>query len=198
MRGLVNPITMLCFLLLASVGIGVFNSTLLPTVPDAHAANVTIVLSACVAACPNVGWNGTTSNPNPTITVTRDDMISLSLSSGDGIPHRFIIDADGDGGQYTDDCPGTDPCSIQFATPISYPYLVTLTPGTWNYYCSLHPSAMFGKFVIKPDLSVGGITASVDKVGLLAPYLASALAILGAIGATILYVRRAKPSGYVA
>src|SRR5438876_11163885 len=110
----VNPVTMLGFLLLFGIGIGGFAPTLLPTVPKAHAASVTIVLVGCVFACPNVGWNGTTSNPNPTITVTRDDLVSLSLSSGDAIPHRFILDADGDGGQFTYNCPGTDPCSDQF------------------------------------------------------------------------------------
>ncbi|HWY27664.1 MAG TPA: hypothetical protein VNW25_00240 [Candidatus Sulfotelmatobacter sp.] len=191
MRRLSNPAVTVTLVLLVGIGIGVFAPTLLPTVPKVQAANVSIVLSGCVFTCPNVGWNGTTSSPNPTITVTRDDMVSLKLSSGDAITHRFLIDVDGDGGQYQDDCPAIDPCSSLFAsTPTTYSFQVTLTPGTYTYYCALHPLQMVGKFVVNPDLSVGGTTRAVNKVGLVLVYVGPALAILGAIGATVLYLRR--------
>ncbi len=191
MRRLSNPAVTVTLILLVGIGIGVFAPTLLPTIPKVQAANVTIVLSGCVFACPNVGWNGTTSSPNPTITVTRDDMISLKLSSGDTISHRFLIDVDGDGGQYQDDCPAVDPCSSLFATtPTTYIFQVTLTPGTYTYYCALHPLQMVGKFIVNPDLSVGGTTRPANKVGLLVASAGPALAILGAIGATVLYLRR--------
>src|SRR6266566_4830355 len=63
MRRLSNPAVTVTLILLVGIGIGVFAPTLLPTIPKVQAANVTIVLSGCVFACPNVGWNGTTSSP---------------------------------------------------------------------------------------------------------------------------------------
>jgi hypothetical protein len=185
-----NPVITITLILLVGIGIGVFAPNLVPTVPKAHAANVSIVLSGCVFACPNVGWNGTTSRPNPTITLTRDDMVTLSLSSGDNFVHRFLIDVDGDGGQFTDDCPGIDPCSAQFSTTTTYSFQVTLAPGTYEYYCALHTSAMLGKLIVNPDLSVGGTASPVNKAGLIATYVGPALAILAAIGATVIYLRR--------
>ena len=193
-------------LLLIGVGIGAFTHSPVLLVPNVHAAaNRTIVLTGCVFTCPNVGWNGTTSSPNPTITVTRSDVITLSLSSGDGISHRFIIERDGDGGVDTADCPVIDPCSSLFPPSTTYTFNVTTAPagvpslttapGPYTYYCTLHPLQMHGSFVVNPDTSVGGVGGSVDKLGLLAPFVSSAVAILGTMATALVYLhRRNSPS----
>ncbi len=77
-------------------------TALLPSISDAHGAAVSIVLSGCVVSggsCLNVGWNGTTSKPNPPITVAQGDIVSIALSTGDGISHEFQLDLDNDGGE---------------------------------------------------------------------------------------------------
>jgi hypothetical protein len=178
---------------------GAFPHTPVLVVPNVHAANLSIVLTGCVFTCPNVGWNGTTSSPNPTITVTRSDVITLSLSSGDGIPHRFLIERDADGGVDVADCPLIDPCSSQIPPSTTYTFtittapagtVVTTAPGPYTYYCTLHPLQMHGSFIVNPDASVGGVAGSVDKFGLLAPYLSSAIAILGAMATALFYLHR--------
>src|SRR5438309_11670190 len=50
-------------------------------------------------------WNNT-GVPNPTITVTQGDTITIQLSSGDGAVHRFFVDVDRHG--MTPDCPAAD------------------------------------------------------------------------------------------
>jgi plastocyanin len=191
-------------LLLIGVGIGAFSHAPVLIVPNVHAANVAIVLTGCVFTCPNVGWNGTTSNPNPTITVTRGDIISLSLSSGDAISHRFLIERDGEAALDTADCPEIDPCSALFPPSTTYTFTVTTdpagvptvttAPGSYTYYCTLHPMQMHGSLVVNPDTSVGGVAGTVDKLGILAPYVSSAIAILGAMAASVFYLHRRNSS----
>jgi len=41
-------------------------------------------------------WNNT-GVPNPTISVTQGDTITIQLSSGDGAVHRFFVDVDKNG-----------------------------------------------------------------------------------------------------
>lgn len=38
------------------------------------------------------GWNATTSNPNPTITIYSGDTVTLVLTSTDGAPHQLYVD----------------------------------------------------------------------------------------------------------
>ena len=52
-------------------------------IPGAHGTPRNIALSGTIAA-----WNGT----NPTITLEESDTVTLSLTSGDGAPHRFYIE----------------------------------------------------------------------------------------------------------
>src|SRR5215470_10257237 len=58
-----------------------------------HATNFNMSLYAITA-----GWNSSKpSGPNPSITITQGDTVSLSLISGDGSLHRFLLDVDKDG-----------------------------------------------------------------------------------------------------
>lgn len=118
----------------------------------AAASTRTISLIGIVA-----GWNNT-SNRNPTITANQGDMLSIKLSSGDGAEHFFLVDVDKNGS--TPDCPGPDVCSGLFIAPITFSFNVTFAPGTYTYYCSVHPTTMFGSFIVlqapPPTVGSGG------------------------------------------
>lgn len=98
-------------------------------------------------------WNNT-SVPNPTITVTQGDNVTIQLSSGDGAPHRFFVDVDKNG--MTPDCPGADVCSNVFPPSTTLTFTVNFAPGTYTYYCSVHPISMQGQFVVRQQPISGG------------------------------------------
>jgi plastocyanin len=98
-------------------------------------------------------WNNT-SVPNPTITVTQGDVLTIQLIGGDTSTHRFFVDADKNG--ITPDCPGPDVCSNNFPPSTSIPFSITFAPGTYTYYCEFHPSSMLGKFVVLTSVATGG------------------------------------------
>ncbi len=166
------------------LGAGILASPSVLPIQRVAAATDTIVLTGFVAA-----WNSTI-HPNPTITVTQGDTVTLQLSSGDGALHRWFVDVDKNGP--TPDCPGADFCSNAFSTTTTFTFTVNFAPGTYTYYCSVHPATMLGSFVVSPS-SVGGTSLPVNKPVLIAPYLglAAALAILGTV---IVYTTRARRS----
>ncbi len=91
-------------------------------------------------------WNATGLVPNPTITVTQWDTITIQLSSGD-TQHQFFVDVDKNG--VIPDCPpGADVCSNPFPPSTSVTFTVNFLPGTYTYYCSIHPISMLGQFVV--------------------------------------------------
>ncbi|HVH14678.1 MAG TPA: hypothetical protein VNA15_03025 [Candidatus Angelobacter sp.] len=155
-----------------------------PIIPRVEAANRTISLVGFVLA-----WNNT-SVPNPTITVTQGDVITLKLSSGDAIFHQWFVDVDKNGP--APDCPGLDICSVAFSTSVMLTFTVSFAPGTYTYYCVLHPTSMLGQFIVNPSPAVGGVALPPNKLALIAPYaaLASALAILVAVAAYFTRARR--------
>jgi len=119
-------------------------TALLPSISDAHGAAVSIVLSGCVVSggsCLNVGWNGTTSKPNPPITVAQGDIVSIALSTGDAFSHEFQLDLDNDGGESAD-CGTTDPCSQPFPPTTTFMFTVMANPATYTYYCTFHTIQM--------------------------------------------------------
>ncbi len=98
-------------------------------------------------------WNNT-SVPNPKITVTQGDTITIQLSSGDGAVHRFFVDVDRNG--ITPDCPGADVCSNVFPPSTTLTFTVNFAPGTYTYYCSVHPTSMLGQFIVLQPPATGG------------------------------------------
>ncbi len=98
-------------------------------------------------------WNNT-SVPNPKITVTQGDTITIQLSSGDGAVHRFFVDVDRNG--VTPDCPGADVCSNVFPPSTTLTFTVNFAPGTYTYYCSVHPTSMLGQFIVLQPPATGG------------------------------------------
>ena len=115
----------------------------------AASSNPTISLVGFISA-----WNNT-GVPNPTITVTQGDVVTVHLSSGDGAAHRFFVDVDKNG--MTPDCPGTDVCSNVFPPSTTLTFTANFGPGTYTYYCSVHPTSMLGMFIVlQPPVTGGG------------------------------------------
>src|SRR5260370_8364109 len=127
MPRLITAVLAMTIVLYAAVAIQPFRANQLPSIPSAHAASVSITLTGCAliaGACTSAGWNGTTSQPNPTITVQQGDTVSIKLSSADGSSHLFLLDGDKDGSGDLSDSPSVDPCSALFSstTPTTYTF----------------------------------------------------------------------------
>jgi len=183
-----RKITVLSFALLIALlaGLGAqSNRTMLPTIPNAHASNDSVLLVGFTT-----GWNASTSK-NPTITVQEGDQVSLTLKSGDLATHQFLLDGDNDGVGDQADCPATNPCSNTFPTAsgIIYRFVVNLAPGTYTYYCTVHPTTMLGSFIVTPS-TVGGAVLPVDKLALILPFIAIAGIAIAAASGVLLTSRR--------
>jgi plastocyanin len=91
------------------------------------------------------GWGFTSESmisPGPTITVTQNDVVNLTLTSADGLQHKFFIDYNGNG------IPGADePTSGPFTTTISLLINASVV-GTFKYFCAFHPNIMYGTFTV--------------------------------------------------
>jgi hypothetical protein len=159
--------------------------SVIPSIPRVHAVARTITLVGFAST----GWNGSTSNPNPRILVVPGDTVTVLLSSGDGVTHRFVVDVDGDGKILNPICP-PDKCSGTFPPSTMYPFTVDFAIGTYTYYCPFHPSSMFGIFLVVT--AVGAPVVPVDKLALLAPFFTiAAIAIAAAAG--VFYMKWARP-----
>src|SRR6266851_5018774 len=127
---------------------------ILPSIAPVRATTRTISL---VGNYPN--WN--ISNPNPTITVTKGDTITINLSSSDGATHRLLIDFDGHYMGGTDCTIAVNQCSATFSpsTPTQLPpFTVTSNAGQYKYYCTIHYPYMQGLFIVQnppgPDFQI--------------------------------------------
>ena len=171
--------------LFAGLGAQSTSRNILPSIPNAHAANDSILLNGFAT-----GWNAST-NKNPTITVQQGDQVTLSLKSADLAPHQFLLDGDNDGVADQADCPATDPCSAMFSTAsgIIYRFVVSLTPGTYTYYCTVHTTTMIGSFVVTQS-TVGGAVLPVDRLALVLPFALVALVAIAAASGIIFTTRR--------
>ena len=150
MRKLAYSVVLVLAILLGGFAGYPMISTIMPSIPRAHAVTDNIVLTGCAfvtTGCPHAGWNGTTTHPNPTITVRQGDTVSLSLTSVDTLLHQFLVDVDRDGAD-SSDCPAVDPCSMSFSSSTPYSFNASFAPGTYTYLCVVHPTIMVGSFVV--------------------------------------------------
>src|SRR5258708_31174095 len=116
--------------------------TILPSVAPVSASSRTISLVGTV-----VGYNYYWNNSNPTITVAKGDTVTINLSSADTTSHRLLIDFDNNGFRTSPDCTtGADQCSTTFPPSTSISFTVNYPPGTYKYYCTIHPNSMVGNF----------------------------------------------------
>lgn len=169
--------------LLAGVGAQPFSRNLIPTVQNGHAANRGILLIGFTT-----GWNAST-NKNPIITVSQGDVIALTLQSGDGATHQFLLDGDNDGAADIADCPSVDPCSTPFSTSTTYTFAIDIAPGTYTYFCNIHPTTMLGTFIVKPAFTAGGQGLAPNTIEVLTPYMIFAAFLAALIGTTFYIVR---------
>jgi hypothetical protein len=129
-------------------------------VPGVRAASVSLNLYGTMMG----GWGtspGSETIPGPQISVNKDDVVTLTLHSEDGIPHKFLLDYNGnliaDAGE---------PVSPVFTGTTTITFTASLA-GTFNYICTIHPGTMHGtwKTVAPPpptvhDLAVTSVSAS--------------------------------------
>lgn len=111
------------------------------------ANSVSIVLNGFIG-----GWN----NTNVPITVAQGETVTITFNSGDGAPHRFLLDMDKDSVSDTGDCNVTDPCSPQFPPNQQTLTFTAGTAGTYTYYCTIHTTSMVGTFTINSASATGG------------------------------------------
>jgi len=91
------------------------------------------------------GWGVTEDNmtsPGPTITVNQGDIVSLTLTSHDGLMHNFFVDYDGDMSPSLG-----EPKSLDFTTTIDFVFMPS-TLGGFTYYCQYHKITMYGTFMV--------------------------------------------------
>jgi len=118
------------------------------------------------SALGNSGWNLT--RPGPTISVNSGDRVSLMLKSADGLLHQWFIDFNNNS--------ILDPDELFFSPTFNHPSVwinYTFTPvigvnvtraGTWEYLCTFHGYAMFGRITINqaPDFTLSASPNSVS------------------------------------
>ena len=122
----------------------------LPLLPNVRSASATRTFSLVGFAL--TGWNASEpSGPNPTIIVTQGDKVTINLLNGDYyVTHRFWLDTDRDALSDMSDCPTSDSCSNFFSTYTSITFTASVA-GTFTYYCTVHPTVMFGTFIVQPS-----------------------------------------------
>src|SRR6266849_273989 len=146
--------TMVCAILLIGLTLS-FAPSIFPSAPPVKASSKTISLVGTSGAY--YYWN----NSNPTITVTQGDTVTIDVSSSNSVQHKLLIDLDNDGYTDTADCGTVDMCSSVVPPSNSVgPFSVNSSPGTYTYYCTFHPTSMFGSFVVQtqttstPDFTI--------------------------------------------
>jgi FtsP/CotA-like multicopper oxidase with cupredoxin domain len=99
------------------------------------------------------GWgfsSGSETSPGPTITATVDDVVNLTLTNEDSgfyaPDHQFLLSY-----HNSSTAQAGDPLSPTFGAgqTIVFTFTANVT-GTFTYYCAVHPSPMYGTFVVTP------------------------------------------------
>jgi len=156
--------TTVCAILLIGLTLS-FAPSMFPSITPVRASSKTISLVGTSGAY--YYWN----NSNPTITITQGDTLTIDVSSSNNVPHQLLIDLDKDG--YTDaaDCGTVDICSSMVPPSTSVgPFTVNSSPGTYTYYCTVHPTSMVGSFVIQsqtssvPDFTISPSATSLTTI----------------------------------
>lgn len=111
---------------------------------QAQTQNITLYGSA------TQGWGFTQqsiTSPGPQITFQEGQLVNLTLIAVDGLPHIFYVDYNGN--KVAD---SNEPKSPQFTTTINYQFTPDRT-GQFTYYCSIHPTVMFGNVSAIPEFT---------------------------------------------
>lgn len=144
---------------LGSPGAATLSNEIDSLVASMYAVNIHLFGSA------TEGWGLTasdTTSPGPMIVIRKGDVVNLTLTSKDGLPHKFFVDYSGDGSP----SPG-EPTSPEFQNTISHQFNATKV-GNFTYYCQFHPNIMHGTFVVQrseplpADLNGDGVVNILD------------------------------------
>lgn len=162
-KSLVGPIV--CTILL--IGLTLYLApSIFPSIMPVKASSRTISLVGTTSGS-YYYWNSS----NPTITVTQGDALTIDVSSSNNVPHQLLIDLDKDGYTDTADCGTVDICSSMVPPSTSVgPFTVNSSPGTYTYYCTVHPTTMLGSFVIQsqtssmPDFTISPSATSLTTI----------------------------------
>ena len=148
------PAAIICSILVLGLTLYLAPS-IFPSIPQAQAASRTISLVGTAGAY--YYWN----NSNPTITVTQGDSLTIAVSSSNGVQHKLLIDLDKDGYADTTDCGTNDICSAMVPPSTTVgPISIASGPGTYMYYCTIHPGSMYGSFIVQSQSSTPDFTVS--------------------------------------
>lgn len=123
--------------------------------PVALAAAVEFDLFGSVAQ----GWGftaGSMTKPGPQVTVDVGDSVTIHLNSADALPHRFLLDYDGDG---TADA--NEPASGFFTAQETITFTADVA-GTFTYFCTVHPS-MSGPWTTNAAPGPGDLSAALTR-----------------------------------
>lgn len=77
--------------------------------------------------------------------VQQGDTVNLTLTSSDGLTHRFFV-------SYTNASSpiSGEPQSSDFNSTVNYQFVATSTVGTYTYRCYYHSTFMWGYFRVVP------------------------------------------------
>ena len=96
------------------------------------------------------GWGFSPSSmasPGPTITVNEGDVVNLTLTNEDSVyasPHQFLLS------YHNSSTPQSDDAESPQVAPretIIFSFTANVS-GTFTYYCVIHPSMMYGTFIV--------------------------------------------------
>lgn len=106
------------------------------------------------------GWNFGHGTTNPTLNYTTNELITFAVTEADGLPHTLVI-APGpkETGSYWTVL--TQSQITQTIGHVSQGQFMFTQPGTYTYWCTVHPATMVGTIIVTP----GNSTSSVSLPG---------------------------------
>ena len=99
----------------------------------------------------NGGWGlgpNSITEPGPTLTLFVGDVVTLHLFSNDSVTHTWYIDLNKNNVNDTGDISAGSFSSRTVAH--AFTFTVPNQPGTYTYYCEIHPTSMHGTVTIVP------------------------------------------------
>lgn len=136
-------------------------------------------LSFTLYGAASQGWGSTATNitsPGPTIVVEQGDTVNMTLTSQDGLPHKFwVIYTNGSSTPQSG-----DPLSAQFTGTVNYSFVAINTVGTYKYECYIHDGSMYGYFKVVPTGTIAEFQ----------PFVMLSLLAAGTLVAALVYKRK--------
>jgi len=135
------------------LGLLLVSSAFVLSLPSASASTPTPAVAAAYSfnlyGSVTGGWGLTPtsiSEPGPSLTMFVGDSVTVHLYSNDSATHTWFIDLTKDGTNGTGDISSADFSSP--TAPLTFTFTVPDSPGTYTYYCNIHPGSMHGPITI--------------------------------------------------